>query len=240
MAKSNYSFCFTLYKSTAYFLLCFLIMTSCKSEQKGNAADVSTSKNEQTASETQSKVYDVDEIQNTRIGEASSNVDLSQIESNIDPDRIDLDLVEELLHIEINKVRKTNQLPRLLKHPVLENAAVDQNEYVVNNQDLTHFQKSKKKETVKDRVYFYGGGFKIMAENLIYEGFTVRSINGVQSEIITPTYQELVKTMTKNWLESPGHRANIMEKDVDRVGTAIAYNPQNHAVYATQVFGKLR
>lgn len=116
-------------------------------------------------------------------------IDPDILDSRIDPNSINLKVLEVLLHSEINKVRGDNKLASLERNSVLIEAAKDQNQYVVQNEDLTHNQKSSKKRTVQDRVKYYGGGFQITAENLIYEGFTVRTVNGVQSEIITPTYR---------------------------------------------------
>ncbi len=150
---------------------------------------------------------------------------------------INVSLIETLIHEEINKARSANGLPPLAYDNTLRKAAEDQNTYCLVQTDLTHYQNTPGKKTIKDRVEFYGNGYTMMAENLIYEGFTVRRTNGVISDILTPTYRDLAKTMVINWMNSPGHRANILEKDLERVGTAAAYNPKNYAVYATQVFG---
>jgi uncharacterized protein YkwD len=157
--------------------------------------------------------------------------------SKIDYKNVNLTLLENLIHEEINKARKANGASQLINDFTLRKAAVDQNNYCVRNTDLSHTQSSPGKRTIKDRVQYYGKGYSMMAENLIYEGFTVRRTNGKISDIIAPTYRELAKTMVVNWMKSPGHRQNIVEKELKRVGTAVAYNPSNYAVYATQVFG---
>ncbi len=172
-----------------------------------------------------------------KVTEANNNYSESKANSTIDYRNIDLQLLEQLLHEEINKVRRANQLSILGKNNILRNAAVDQNNYQLTVKELTHQQKTPGKENLIDRVRHYGGGFQLMAENLIYEGFTVRTINGVKAEIFAPTYREMAKTMTKNWLGSPPHRKNILQSELKLVGTAMAFNAENYAIYATQVFG---
>lgn len=171
------------------------------------------------------------------IKETDTKYSSAKANAKINPQNIDLNLLEILLHEEINKARKANKLSALGKNTILRNAAVDQNNYQLTVKDLTHKQKTPGKENLIDRVRHYGGGFQLIAENLIYEGFTVRTTNGVQSAIITPTYREMAKTMTRNWLNSPPHRKNILQRELKLVGTAMAFNGQNNAVYATQVFG---
>lgn len=157
--------------------------------------------------------------------------------SKIDYKNINLTLLENLIYEEINKARRANGAGPLANDLTLRKAAVDQNNYCVRKMELSHYQNTPGKKTIKDRVLFYGKGYSMMAENLIYEGFTVRRTNGKISDILTPSYRKLAKTMVINWMQSPGHRQNIVENQLKRVGTAVAYNPKNYAVYATQVFG---
>jgi uncharacterized protein YkwD len=164
----------------------------------------------------------------------AKNVSASEI---IDYRDVDINLLEDLIHQEINKVKKANNLPLLRKDKVLRNAATDQNNYQIRIGDLSHTQKTSKKQNLGDRVGFYGGGFQAMAENVMYEGFIVRT-SGTKKEIITPSYIDQAKKMVTSWMNSPSHRKNIMNPKYDMVGTAVGYNGDLHAVFATQVFGK--
>lgn len=155
----------------------------------------------------------------------------------IDYRDVDINLLRDLIHREINKVKKANNLPLLKKDKVLRNAAVDQNNYQIRIGDLSHTQSSSKKKNLSDRIQLYGGGFQAMAENLIYEGFIIRT-SGTKKEIISPSYEEQAKKMVTSWMNSPGHRKNIMNPKYDLVGTAVGYNADLHAVFSTQVFGK--
>jgi uncharacterized protein YkwD len=156
----------------------------------------------------------------------------------IDPQNINFILISSLVHEEVNRVRISNNLQELKENIILNKAANDQNNYVNKLGDLSHTQQSGSKQTLTDRIQYYGGGFQAMAENLIYEGFIIRTINGTRQEIITPSYEEMARKMVVNWMNSPGHRKNLLGPKYDRVGTAVAYNNELKAVFATQVFGK--
>jgi uncharacterized protein YkwD len=43
-------------------------------------------------------------------------------------------------------------------------------------------------------------------------------------------------TVLKAWMESPTHRANILDPDLDRLGVGVAYDPSSGRWYATQDF----
>lgn len=217
-----------------------LFFGSCKNEPISNSKE-STTKNSTKKNPTAKSANTVRKTDNVPVAEQrpSNKSSFSKSEENakIDHKRINLNLLEILIHEEINKARKANGLQPLANDLTLRKAAVDQNNYCVRKIELSHTQTTPGKRTIKDRVQYYGNGYTVMAENLIYEGFTVRRTNGKISDIITPSYRKMAKTMVLNWMKSPGHRANIVEKDLKLVGTAVAYNPSNYAIYATQVFG---
>jgi len=58
-------------------------------------------------------------------------IDPDIVDSRIDPNSINLKVLEVLLHSEINKVRGDNKLASLERNSVLIEAAKDQNQYVV-------------------------------------------------------------------------------------------------------------
>ena len=175
----------------------------------------------------------------TKASKAAKKVTTTSASANdkIDYRNVDLSLLENLLHQEVNKVKAANGLPTLKKDKVLRNAAVDQNNYQIRLGDLSHTQNNAQKKDLQNRVSYYGGGMQAMAENVIYEGFIIRS-QGSKKEIITPSYKEQAKKMVISWMNSPGHRKNIMNPNYDLVGTAVGYHGELHAVFSTQVFGR--
>lgn len=162
---------------------------------------------------------------------------LAGSKESINYKNVNIDLLAELIHLEINRVRNALGLKVLNINKTLKNAATDHNNYLVGVGDLSHEQKDKNKRHPKDRVQLYGGGFKALAENVIYEGFTIRTSSDGSKKIITPTYEEMAAKIVRSWMGSPGHRKNIVNPVYDEVGTGVGYHGSLHAVFATQVFG---
>ena len=144
--------------------------------------------------------------------------------------------MSDLVHRGINEVRRQQGATDLTKHNILAKAALDHNNYQIRTDTLTHYQKDPDKQTVKERIDSFGGRFSRVGENVQYKGFPVRTW-GMQREILTPSYQEAAKEIIQNWVNSPGHYRNLINPDYEYVGTAIGWNPENNAVFATQVFG---
>lgn len=92
------------------------------------------------------------------------------------------------------------------------------------------------KRTVMDRVVCFGGGFRTVGENVQYQGMQLMRWSNRQ-EVVTDTYINTAKKLVDNWVKSPGHYKNLISQKFTYVGTAIGWNPENHAIFATQAFG---
>lgn len=51
---------------------------------------------------------------------------------------------------------------------------------------------------------------------------------------------ELGSALLYGWMDSPGHRANMLDADVTAMGVAIAYREESDTYYAVQLFGRPR
>ncbi len=158
--------------------------------------------------------------------------------SRIDPNNIDLDLLEELVHAEVNKLRARKRLSKLKRDPLLLRAADMQNNYCLKKGTLTHRQPSSSKRAHGDRIRYLGGDYSYTGENLQYIGFTTYT-RGNRVWYDTGTYEEMAKDIVKNWIQSKGHYANLVNPNYDLVGTALAYDEDKAWVYCSQVYGKL-
>lgn len=69
----------------------------------------------------------------------------------------------------------------------------------------------------------------IVAENLAYQFLST----GFRTA-------ELSQGLLDGWMDSPGHRANLLEADVTETGVAIARSRATSRYYAVQVFGRPR
>ncbi|WP_372424982.1 CAP domain-containing protein [Salinarimonas chemoclinalis] len=81
-------------------------------------------------------------------------------------------------------------------------------------------------ETVGDRFRAAGGATsEIVAENL-----------GVCEGCPVPPGEDRVEAMHRGWMESPGHRANILREGLTRFGFGIAADPASRRTLAVQTF----
>jgi len=139
----------------------------------------------------------------------------------------------------INLIRLRRGATQLKLDDVLNQAAYDHNVYQINTNELTHKQNNPRKHEVMDRVKSYGGNFRMVGENVQYQGLQ-QLTTGNRTEIISETYQQMANKMIKNWVESPGHYDNLIESEFTEDGMAIGWNPENYAFFATHVFGSRR
>jgi len=229
-------------KYISYLLIIAMLAISCKSgTESANSIieEISTNTDKhEIRSEKQNSFEKKNENQNSE-KKSNLNSNIIIINKKLDPNQVDEDLLEDLIYTEVNKIRSGNGLQPLEKDKVLLFAASNQNLFQLRNNQLSHIQKKKGFETVRDRVNYYGGkGYTMLGENLIYEGFLVKTSKNKIQEVITPTYQALSETIVRNWMNSEGHRENILNPNFTLVGTAVHFRSSNHAIYATQVFGK--
>lgn len=59
------------------------------------------------------------------------------------------------------------------------------------------------------------------------------------NEVHWRTEIELARDMVNRWMNSPGHRANILHKEYGAMGAAVSYCESNNKYYGTQVFSPL-
>ena len=158
--------------------------------------------------------------------------------AKIDLATFDVPLLMHLVHGGINEVRRRKGAAALAIDPILTQAALDQNNYQIRTDQLSHYQDNPLKKTVRERVNSFGGQFRMVGENVQFKGFPVRTWStGNEREIITPTYVDAASDLIKNWVNSPGHYKNLINAKYRFVGTAVGWNPENSAVFSTQVFG---
>lgn len=159
------------------------------------------------------------------------------VHQKIDIRNIDIDLLNDLVHLGINEVRRSNGISDLSPDPILDNAARDQTDYMIRFDQLSHYQNDPAKKTVRDRILSFGGHyFRAMGENVQYHGFPVRTYSG-RKEVMASSYINAAENLIKNWVKSPGHYRNLISADFKYVGTSVGWNVENASLFATQVFG---
>jgi uncharacterized protein YkwD len=116
-----------------------------------------------------------------------------------------------------NAERKAAGLPALKPNPKLAAAARGHSENMAKQSKLEHILDEK---SPVDRVKAARYAFRMVGENVEHNA---------------PTPAEAVK----DWMNSPGHKANILNKDFTEIGIGVAKNEKGER-YWTQVFGKPR
>jgi uncharacterized protein YkwD len=83
--------------------------------------------------------------------------------------------------------------------------------------------------TPADRARRHGYDYCLVAENLAYQfnsaGFSTA---------------DLARRLVEGWKKSPGHRKNLLERDVVHTAVAVAASPREGHYYAVQMFGRPR
>lgn len=118
-----------------------------------------------------------------------------------------------------NKERKAKELPALLLNPALSKIARAHSGNMARQQKMEHTLDDK---TPFDRIKAAGYQYSTAGENIAMGG------KGAQ----------LPKIMMA-WMESEGHRNNILSADYTEIGVGIGLD-KDGALYITQVFAKPR
>jgi uncharacterized protein YkwD len=136
----------------------------------------------------------------------------------------DLEEVSALIVRRVNAVRDQQRLAPLTVNRRLTEAAENFAAYMARTDRYGHqADGSRPAERVSKRGYDYC----IVAENIGYH----YSSSGFATE-------ELAARLVQGWLESPGHRRNLLDFDVTDTGVALARSEQTGHFYAVQLFAR--
>ncbi len=150
-----------------------------------------------------------------------------------DPVRID----QAIAHF-TNEARCRNGLPALLADPALREAAIIQADNMTALDQFSHVTSAPGAETMQQRFDMAGVTYRRAAENII-TGFFMQYV--ARSSYYTEdaelclfvdydtgrplqrhTYATLGEALVMRWMDSPGHRANILTPGITRHGAAMA------------------
>jgi uncharacterized protein YkwD len=133
---------------------------------------------------------------------------------------VDVQALQELALELVNEDRADHDLPALEAGPALASAAIAHAEDMLARDYYSH--QSPEGTSVDDRYVEAGGSrWELVAENI------------AQCTGCTPG-PELVEELQQGWMDSPGHRENILADGLERFGFGLA--AEDGAVYAVQTF----
>ncbi|GJQ60460.1 MAG: CAP domain-containing protein [Candidatus Scalindua sp. AMX11] len=180
----------------------------------------------------------------------------SEFNEVVNPKNFKPEILNAAIFFATNEIRSKKRLSILDYHPLLEAAATLHSEEMVNKNFFGHTNKKNKRlEEPEDRAKVAGIVNASIAENVM-EGFIINYKSGDKvvaqgpgefskqnSNQLLPahTYLTLADQLLANWMNSKGHRANILSNKAVQLGCGTAfYKMQNFndmpAVKATQNF----
>lgn len=164
-------------------------------------------------------------------------------------DRHDHWLIGEAIRAEVNKERCVAGLQVLLPDRALMDAAALHNSDIVKHRFFAHRSPVAGRTTPQDRITTFGGHFNLTAENLgqawymdYQSGRHFQIIDEARcsftytdgSPIERHSYASLAETLVAAWMDSPGHRANILLPNATLHGAAVG--PSGDPVLCGQLF----
>ncbi len=181
---------------------------------------------------------------------------VEKLRTPIDFENIDLALLDAAVFHETNRRRVENDLPALDFEPVLREAAAVQVRGMIRMQTISHKHPDADKKTLGDRFGLLGIDTDMLAENVAmtfgisYESGTkvykqrkagrmVFSDKPGGTPIPPHTYASFSEHLLAEWMASPGHRRNILTKDLMTLGTSSLHDRSAlgmDAFYSAQEF----
>lgn len=131
----------------------------------------------------------------------------------------EIESLEQQCFDEVNRVRQNRRLPRLIFSEALLPVARGYSRRMAEQHFFSHSDPEGR--TVRDRVDEADIRWRIVGENLAYS-------NG---------YLNPVAASVSGWMESPGHRRNILEADYNMSAIGAWIGPDG-TVYFTEIFIK--
>ncbi|NSX54763.1 CAP domain-containing protein [Parasulfitobacter algicola] len=168
--------------------------------------------------------------------------------------RINQSLFNKAVLAEVNYYRCRNGRKSLRGSQALVKSANGHSAWMAKNQKLSHTSSQRGQRDIGQRIRRTYGKFSRASENIasvqrflidngqVYYPKNVQNCHFETSnrQRIPPhTYASLAKRIVKLWVDSPSHRRNIMDSNVQYVGTAIQFDAKYRncgAYFATQNF----
>lgn len=158
-------------------------------------------------------------------------------------DQVDYPLLQAALFFVTNEERKKAGLKPFSHQSNLENVAQGHAEDMVKYGFYSHTSKIRIKRTVLDRYHLEGLNPSLYGENICstygLQYQTGRKVNPphpsgqftyaftAQREVIPPhTYISFAKSVVKLWMDSPGHRKNILNPQFTGLGCGVKVYPE--------------
>jgi hypothetical protein len=138
----------------------------------------------------------------------------------------DLDATAGMLVEMTNRLRGEERLSQQTVNEKLQTTALDFAAYMAKHDKYGHEADGQK---IADRIQTEGYEHCLVAENIAYQ-FSTRVL----------TTATLSERFFDGWINSMGHRANMLDPDMTETGVGLAQSKKTGRYYAVQLFGRPR
>jgi uncharacterized protein YkwD len=176
----------------------------------------------------------------------------SELSNRVKPDSVDLDLLEFAVFCQSNRERQRLGLWPLKFEPRARTAARAHSEEMSQLSYFSHTSPVNANRTLKLRLKQVGLREGISGENIAIYPITKRqeilvekrneelnlARDSWRNQGVYFTYEEFAKTLVERWMNSPGHRQNILSREYRFLGVGCALGKLNDSevFYVTQNF----
>jgi uncharacterized protein YkwD len=216
------------------FAVCSLIASLVGCQDPGRQEDVSDIIPLDTAEQ--------DELGRSLRGYATVSTDpeapFPNLDEKINFSDIDSDRLHSAILLETNRARAREGLPPLSSNPLLILAAKHHAQDMVDHDFFSHESPVEGRKDLLDRCRTAGREWGGFGENIaISFGIALESGEpflppsaensyfaraGTLAPIVPRSYTELARAVVRDWMNSPGHRANILKGSWTHLGSAAA------------------
>ncbi len=164
----------------------------------------------------------------------------------IEPPTIERTELENKTHVLINQERQRENLNDLEWNGSLASVARDHSQYLANLEENHGYQQDQ--EIYISHTGEQGGKHNDRMERagITHIGISAENVAGISSvkEIDSETREpvsylnktQIAERSVEGWMDSPGHRENIMNPEFEQTGIGIATDPENTNYILTQIF----
>ena len=149
-----------------------------------------------------------------------------------------IDFFEELIRIEINKIREEKGLPTLSINRSLSLAAKDQAKYNFKKNQLGSNQGSAKKASPILRANFFDGEFALVDESdFIIQMGEKTKVKGIRGRLILQTYKDAQEAIISELQENRYDVENLVNPKFHNIGVGTVFIPGLNQIIVSIVFG---
>lgn len=146
------------------------------------------------------------------------------------PPAFDEQEISRALLAETNRVRKLHYKRSLRPRDELQAAAVDQSSFMALRLEAQHGSLLAGQADVRERVRSHGLLDAVVAENVV--------ATPLPADAASLTAGEIAAMLVAQWMDSPGHRATLLDSRLTHFGGAVRFVRfgKRWTAYGTQVF----